>query len=67
MSAVKPSKKEVEEMKKFVSEISSSLKKATQYSGQHGFHGYERTLLHVISHIQTIQEGLSETDPGFSL
>jgi len=65
--AVKPSKEEVEEMMEMLSGINASLKKAAHYSSQHGFHGCERTLLHVVSHIQTLQEGLSDTEPGFSL
>ena len=59
--------KQTQEMAKMLDEIHVSLKKAAAYSNRNGLYGCERTLLHMISHIQTMREQLTETDPGFSL
>lgn len=56
-----------QEVEKILEEVSELLRKGIESSRRSGLLGCERTLLHMLSHAQTILEGLSESDPGFTL
>lgn len=53
-------------MKRLLETVERSLVKAELFSKDKGFRSCERTLLHMISHAQTLHESLRSKKPGFA-
>ena len=53
-------------MKHLIETVERSLMKAELFSKEKGFRSCERTLLHMISHAQTLNESLKSKKPGFA-
>jgi len=53
-------------MKSSLEEIERGLVSAEMIARNSHFKGCERTLLHMISHVQTLKESLKSTRPGFA-
>jgi len=60
-------KDKFDEMLVMLSELNKEIKKAIKYSEEYEFKACERTLKHVLGHIQTLQESSKNSDPGFTL
>ena len=53
-------------MKELLELVERSLVHAEKFSKVKGFRSCERTLLHMISHAQTLKESLKSKEPGFA-
>ena len=53
-------------MKGLLRSVERSLMRAEEFSKHKGFRNCERTLLHMISHAQTLKESLKSKEPGFA-
>jgi len=53
-------------MKGLLQSVERSLMRAEEFSKRKGFRNCERTLLHMISHAQTLKESLKSKEPGFA-
>jgi len=53
-------------MKVLLESVELSLMRAEKFSKGRGFRNCERTLLHMISHAQTLKESLKSAKPGFA-
>jgi hypothetical protein len=61
-----PTESDLARMEKLLETIEKSLLKAETFSKNQGFQSCERTLLHMISHLQTLNESLKSKKPGFA-
>jgi len=59
MAAKKPSKGDIERLNKLLGELKGNLEEAVEISSKLNFTSHERILIHLISHVQTLQESLS--------
>ena len=53
-------------MRKLLNTIEKSLQHARRFSKDRRLYNCERTLLHMISHTQTLNESLKSKKPGFA-
>jgi hypothetical protein len=53
-------------MRKLLNTVEKSLQHARRFSRDRGLYNCERTLLHMISHKQTLNESLKSKKPGFA-
>jgi len=60
------SKSDLARMKRLLESVEVSLLKAEHFSKVKGFRNCERTLLHMISHVQTLTESMRSKKPGFA-
>ncbi len=65
-SLLTPSKSDLTHMRLLLETVERSLLKAEWFSKDKGFRSCERTLLHMISHVQTLNESLRSKKPGFA-
>ena len=61
-----PTESDLARMKSHLEAVERSLLKAETFSKNQGFRSCERTLLHMISHVQTLNESLKSKRPGFA-
>jgi hypothetical protein len=57
---------DLDKMRKLLKDLENSLRTAEAFSRTRGFYGCQRTLLHMISHAQTLAESLRSETPGFA-
>ena len=60
MNANKPSKSDVEKLNKLLDELKRNLEEAVKRSSKLNFTAHEHILNHLISHVQILQESLSD-------
>jgi hypothetical protein len=61
-----PSDADLDKMRRLLRTLDKSLDAAEAFSRTKGFNGCQRTLLHMISHAQTLAESLRSEKPGFA-
>ena len=65
-SSPAPTKSDLIRMKRLLEAVARSLTNAERFSKDRRFRSCERTLLHMISHAQTLNESLRSKKPGFA-
>jgi len=61
-----PSDRDIHCMRRLLIEVEKSLRNARRFSEKKQMYSCERTLLHMISHAQTLTESLKSKKPGFA-
>lgn len=61
-----PSDVDILRMRRLLNMVERSLQNARRFSKKKRMYSCERTLLHMISHTQTLSESLKSKKPGFA-